>query len=90
MAQHADYGLVLWDGKSAGAINNVFELLSQNKPVAVYFSPNKEFFNLKTVQDANRLLEKCEQKDIEDIVKKPSVNKLIGWVGQSQQIALSF
>jgi len=90
MAQHADYGLVLWDGKSAGAISNVFEMLSQNKPVAVYFSPNKEFINLKTVQDANQLLEKCEQKDIEDIAKKPSVNKLIRWVGQSQQIALSF
>ena len=27
MAAEADYGFVLWDGKSSGSISNVFELL---------------------------------------------------------------
>lgn len=31
MAQVANYGLVLWDGKSQGSCNNLKELLQQNK-----------------------------------------------------------
>jgi len=90
MAQHTDYGLVLWDGKSAGSVSNIFELVTQNKPVAVYFSPNSEFLNIKTVKDAENLLKKCSQKDVETIARKPSINKLISDIAIGQQMALSF
>lgn len=59
MAEKADYGFILWDGKSEGAINNVFELLNNGKKAVVYFSPRKEFFNIKTVEDARNLLNLC-------------------------------
>lgn len=56
MASEADFGFVLWDGKSKGSINNVFELLNRGKKALVYFSPQKEFFNIKTIHDVRDLL----------------------------------
>lgn len=60
MAARADFGLVLWDGKSEGSINNVLELLRNGKKAVVYFSPRKEFMNVKTPADADSLLRLCE------------------------------
>jgi len=60
MAAHADFGLILWDGKSEGSINNVFELLRNGKKAVVYFLPRKEFMNVKTPADADTLLRLCE------------------------------
>lgn len=60
MAAKADYGFVLWDGKSKGSIANVFELLRNKKIAVVYFAPRKEFFNIKSADDARRLLNLCE------------------------------
>lgn len=60
MAAEADFGFVLWDGKSEGSINNVFELLNSGKKAVVYFAPRKEFFNVKSADDAERLLKICE------------------------------
>lgn len=60
MAAKADFGLVLWDGKSEGSINNVLELLKNGKKAVVYFSPKKEFINIKTPDDAYDLLRLCD------------------------------
>ena len=60
MAAHADFGLVLWDGKSEGSINNVFELIRNGKKAVVYLSPRKEFINVKTPADVDALLRLCE------------------------------
>ncbi len=70
MSSKADYGLVLWDGKSAGAINNVFELLKHGKQVVVYFSPEKEFHNISHLNDAKALLKKCDPTTLNLISKK--------------------
>jgi len=55
MSQEADYGFMIWDGESAGTINNVLKLLERGKKVVVYVSPQKEFLNLKAAADAARL-----------------------------------
>lgn len=60
MAAEADFGFVLWDGKSEGSINNVFELLNGGKKAVVYFAPRKEFFNIKTADDVRTLLDLCD------------------------------
>lgn len=70
MASKADYGFVLWDGKSAGAINNVFELLKYDKQVVVYFSPEKKFHTISHLNDAKALLKKCDPAIIDSISKK--------------------
>lgn len=70
MAIAADYGLVLWDGKSAGSINNVFELLKWQKRVVVYLSSENRFANISEAQDVQELLKSCTSVDYSKISKK--------------------
>lgn len=67
MATAADYGFVLWDGKSVGSITNVLELMKNRKPVLVYFGPEKTFYNLKQPEDVRALLRHCEAADYREI-----------------------
>ncbi len=63
MARAASYGLMLWDGKSKGTLNNVLNLLRQQKKVLVYFSPDQCFSTLKAVEELGVLLRKCHSDD---------------------------
>lgn len=90
MARHADYGLVLWDGKSAGSIANVLELLENEKYSVVYFAPEKKFYNIKTVEDAQALLRICDKDAIHTIKKKVNVSSVYQPLDFSQQQAFSF
>lgn len=60
MSDEADYGFMLWDGKSKGTLNNILNLCERNKKVLVYFSPTKSFYAVKDKQDVSKLLEHCE------------------------------
>ena len=51
MADDADYGLVVWDGKSEGSLANVRELVRHGKPAVIYHSPRREFVNVKSEGD---------------------------------------
>ena len=46
MVEEADYGLMLWDGKSRGTLTNVVDLVRQGRPVVVYVAPAKAFATL--------------------------------------------
>ena len=61
MAEDADFGLMLWDGKSTGTFNNVIEILRKNKKAFVYFSPEKKFYSISNDHDARMLFEKCDR-----------------------------
>jgi hypothetical protein len=69
MASEADYGLVLWDGKSMGTVNNMLELLKHNKPVAAYFMPGKEFYSLKRVGDLQKLFKHCDGRNYRNMMQ---------------------
>ena len=56
MADAADYGLMLWDGKSRGTINNVVSLSRRNKLVVVYVAPIKGFQTVRSAEDLQDLL----------------------------------
>jgi len=43
MAEAAEYGLMLCDGKSKGTVNNVVNLSRDHKPVVVNVAPTKQF-----------------------------------------------
>jgi hypothetical protein len=47
MAREADFGFMVWDGKSMGTLLNVLRLLRQDKKVVVYSVPAHEFAELK-------------------------------------------
>jgi len=55
MAEAAEYGLMLWDGKSKGTVNNVVNLSRDHKPVVVYVAPTREFCTIKTFDDLKGL-----------------------------------
>lgn len=74
MAKIADYGLVLWDGKSQGSYNNMNELLQQNKKSLLYFAPSKSFLTISSIDDLSKL--KSQQN------KRPDFNV--------KQVALNF
>ena len=64
MSEEADYGFMLWDGKSKGTLNNVVCLLERDKSVLVYLSPKKQFFTLKLRDDLDNLLSQCDRRTI--------------------------
>ncbi len=55
MAKDACYGLMLWDGKSRGTLENVRNLLAQGKPVAVHFGPERRLVSLRSPADLLKL-----------------------------------
>jgi len=58
MGAEADYGLMLWDGKSRGTLANIKDLIDRQKPVVVYFAPSRSFFTLRRQDELTDLLEK--------------------------------
>lgn len=55
MAKDASYGFMLWDGKSRGTLENVHNLLSHGKPVAVHLGPARRFVSLRSPEDLSKL-----------------------------------
>lgn len=90
MAKKAESGFMLWDGKSAGTLNNILELLKENKKTLVYYSPDNQFFTITGIEDVNNLVNKCDKFFIDRIKKKISMNKAILEIRSKQQLQLSF
>ena len=77
MAWIADIGFVLWDGKSAGSVANILELVKGEKKVVVYYSPERQFCNLRSVEDIDALLKKCEPKAFDSISRKVKLKRYL-------------
>lgn len=56
MAEEANVGLMIWDGKSRGTLTNVYRLVHQNKKVVVYSVPLKQFTSLNKREDWENFL----------------------------------
>ena len=90
MARKADYGLVLWDGKSAGSIENVLELLRSGKRALVYLSPKKTFYSIASVADLRGALDDCETEDLKVIDGKVGLSDFLAELGGLGQLRLDF
>jgi hypothetical protein len=77
MAKEADYGFVLWDGKSAGSIGNALELVHQQKPAVIWFAPEKAFHTIKTVADLEALLNRCDRDAYRDLDRKIHLDRAL-------------
>ena len=66
MALDAKCGVMLWDGKSKGTLNNVQQLLSQEKKILVYLAPENAFHKLSTAYELRVLLTHCDADHVED------------------------
>ena len=56
MTDEADYGLMLWDGKSRGTLTNILHLVRLAKPVVVYLAPDSSFHLLQNTGHLAKLL----------------------------------
>jgi len=56
MAKDADYGLMMWDSKSTGTLNNVLELLMREKKCVVFVNKLKEFMTISNVDHFKSLV----------------------------------
>jgi hypothetical protein len=65
MAKEAKCGMMLWDGKSKGTLNNILNLLAARKKALVYFSPTKEFYVLANEADFQTLIARCAKSDLD-------------------------
>ena len=62
MADNADYGFMIWNGKSKGTLNNIINLTKQSKIVLVYFTPHKKFYHIKSWEMAKNLATCCGEE----------------------------
>lgn len=68
MAEAAEYGLMLWDGKSKGTINNVVNLCRRSKTVVVYVAPVKSFQTIRSLSDLKDVLSKGDPPSVDRLV----------------------
>lgn len=59
MANNADYGFMIWDGKSRGTLNNIINLVNQNKKVLVYITVSHKMFVVGSMIQIDSLLTYC-------------------------------
>ena len=48
MTNDADYGIVIWDGKSKGSLNQLYRMIRQNKPCRVYLATEKHWTTIES------------------------------------------
>jgi hypothetical protein len=64
MAKDCDYGLMVWDAKSTGTLNNAIELLKRKKMAWVYLNKfGGGFLKIKEPSDLEKLISFMDEKD---------------------------
>jgi len=62
MAKNADYGFMIWNGKSKGTLNNIINLILENKKVLIYFLPENKFVCVDNEEKLTRLITLCDDE----------------------------
>jgi hypothetical protein len=75
MSREADYGFMVWDGKSRGTLNNVVNMLSENKSTLVFFSPEESFHTIRNAEDLSALLTNCGERALAVFEEKLELSK---------------
>jgi hypothetical protein len=60
MSEAADYGLMLWDGRSRGTLTNIVHLVRKGKPVVVYVAPESSFYTLRQSSQLAEMLDRFD------------------------------
>ncbi len=70
MFQEAQCGVMLWDAKSKGTLQNMLNLIGAGKRTLVYFAPSKDFHVLANEQDLHVLLARCQPRDLDAAARR--------------------
>lgn len=60
MVEEADYGFMLWDGRSRGTLTNIVHLVRRGKPILLYIAPDKSFCTLVESNDLAAILDRFD------------------------------
>ncbi|NOT63651.1 MAG: hypothetical protein HOP19_25850 [Acidobacteria bacterium] len=78
MARDAAYGLMLWDGQSNGTLNNMLNLLAEDKKVVVFLSRDESWHTLRNADDLTKLLATCDAVALTTFEKKLNLSARMG------------
>lgn len=70
MANEATVGFMLWDGRSAGTMLNVWRLMQMRKPSLVHLQTQRTFLEVRSQEDWGTLLGLASEDAREEIEKK--------------------
>lgn len=62
MAKGADYGFMIWNGKSRGTLNNIINLIVENKKALIYFTPKDKFISINDKFKLEKLISICPEE----------------------------
>jgi hypothetical protein len=75
MAQEAEYGLMLWDGKSIGTLMNLARLIDLHKKSVVYIVPDKSFTELHDDDDWRSFMSRRDTTVRDKLRKRASLER---------------
>ncbi|NLB54114.1 MAG: hypothetical protein GX808_14415 [Syntrophomonadaceae bacterium] len=70
MAEEADWGLMVWNGRSKGTLNDIIHMTCLKKQVLVYYTPDESFYSLKSTADVIDLLDHNEDPGVHEFFLK--------------------
>jgi adenine-specific DNA-methyltransferase len=70
MAREADFGLMIWDGKSPGTVLNVLRLVIAGKIAVLFNVPNKDVVNIKSVDAWRTFISHCSDELRRDVKER--------------------
>ena len=71
MANDADYGFMIWDGRSKGTLNNMINLLNQGKKVLLYLTAFNQMCWIEDLESLQKLVAQLPidtQKKFQDLM----------------------
>src|SRR3954469_16000963 len=85
MAREADFGLMIWDGKSAGTTLNVLRLVRAGKIAVLFNVPEKKVFNFKVAADWGTFLDGCSLELRNNLRERATPEEwMAGWVPEQE------
>ena len=70
MARQAEFGLMIWDGKSPGTILNILRLVQASKKAVLVMAGEKSDFEFKSREDWGLFLSRCSPKLRRDMERR--------------------
>ncbi len=83
MAGDADYGFMIWNGKSKGTLNNIINLAKVKIKVLLFFTPHKKFYLLNNFE-AIQTLTLDSGSDLIGLFPKPVLDPINSLVKAKQ------
>ncbi len=84
MAREADFGLMIWDGKSPGTVLNVLRLVQAGKISVLLNVPDKSAINIKSAEHWRAFLSDCSPALRSDIRERATPEEWASVEGEAQ------